>query len=159
MQGIVRCWALICRLVASKLHMDTSDEVVAQTHIDVVIFWQGSSMIEESYSNHFWDRSLLCCSLFSDRRLRLFFVEGLLFTACAQTRKYLVALTSASYHSVARYAQALGNTSHSVRRQITSSSIPDGLDWKSSHIKPKRNDHLVSESIASVWKHWTSYPG
>ena len=67
-------------------------------------------MTEEVYSNQLWDKALRCVIVFSDRRLKSLFVEGLLPATCAQVRNYLATHPGVDYQAVARYAQAIGET-------------------------------------------------
>ena len=74
-------------------------------------------MTEEVYSNHLWDKAPRCGTVFSDRRLKSLFAEGLLPATCAQVRNYLAARPDVDYQSVARYAQAIWETNRASRRQ------------------------------------------
>ena len=61
----------------------------------------------------------------SDRRLKSLFVKGLLPATCAQVRNYLATHRGVDdYQAVARYAQAIGETHRSARRQPTSFASP-----------------------------------
>ena len=94
-----------------------TDEVIAEAVGDVTSFRQSSSMTEEVYSNHLWDKALRCDTVYSDRRLKSLFVEGLLPATCAQVRNYLATNPQFDYQAVARYAQAIGETHRASRRQ------------------------------------------
>lgn len=82
--------------------------------------------------------------MLSNRRLKSLFVEGLLPAASAKVRSCRATHTSADYHSVFRYTQALGDSSHSTRRQAASSSVHDRLNLNSRLIKPMRKDQVLS---------------
>ena len=101
-----------------------TDEVFSKAVGDVTSFCQSSNMTEEVYSNQLWDKALRCGTVFSDRRLKFLFVEGLLPATCAQVRNYLATRPSVDYQAVARYAQAFGETHRSARRQSTSFASP-----------------------------------
>ena len=72
-------------------------------------------MTEMVYSNHLWDKTLSCGTVFSGRRLKSLFVEGILPATCAQVRSYLTTHPSVDYQAVARYAQAIRKTHRSAR--------------------------------------------
>ena len=93
-----------------------TDEVIAEAVGDVTSFRQSSNMTEEVYSNHLWDKALRCGTVFSDRRLKSLFTEGLLPATCAQVRNYLASHPHVDYQAVARYAQAIGETHRASRR-------------------------------------------
>ena len=101
-----------------------TDEVISEAVGDVTSFRQSSNMTEEVYSNHLWDKALRCGTVFSDRRLKSLFVEGLLPATCAQVRNYLASHPSVDYQAVARFAQAIGETHRSARRQATPLASP-----------------------------------
>ena len=101
-----------------------TDEVISEAVGDVTSFRQSSNMTEEAYSNQLWDKALRCGTVFSDRRLKSLFVEGLLPATCAQVRNYLATHAGVDYQAVARYAQAIGETHRSARRQATSFASP-----------------------------------
>ena len=84
-------------------------------------------MTEEVYSNQLWDKALRCGSIFSDRRLKSRFVEGLLPATCAQVRNYFATHPGVDYQAVARYAQAIVETHRSARTQATSFASPQAL--------------------------------
>ena len=54
-------------------------------------------MTEEVYSNHLWEKALRCGTVFSYRRLKSLFVEGLLPATCAEVRNYLTTNPSVDY--------------------------------------------------------------
>ena len=101
-----------------------TDEVISKAVGDVTSFRQSSNMTEETYSNQLWDKALRRGTVFSDRRLKSLFVKGLLPATCAQVRNYLATHPGVDYQAVARYAQAIGETHRSARRQATSFASP-----------------------------------
>ena len=101
-----------------------TDKVISEAVGDVTSFCQSSNMMEEVYSNQLWDRALRCGTVFSDGPLKSLFVEELLPATCAQVRNYLVTHPGVDYQAVARYAQAIGETQRSARRQATSFASP-----------------------------------
>ena len=101
-----------------------TDEVISEAVGDVTSFRQSANMTEELYSNQLWDKALRCGTVFSDRRLKSLFVEGLLPATCAQVRNYLATHPGVEYQAMARYAQAIGETHPSARRQATSFASP-----------------------------------
>ena len=108
------------QVVNVLLRTYANDEVISETVSDVTSFRQSSSMTEEVYSNHLWDKAIRCGTEFSDQRLKSLFVEGLLPATCAQVRNYLATDPDVDYQSVARYAQAIGETNRASRRQVMS---------------------------------------
>ena len=66
-----------------------TDKFISEAVGDVTSFRQSSNMTEEVYSNQLWDKLLRCGTVFSDRRLKSLFVEGILPAKCAQVRNYL----------------------------------------------------------------------
>ena len=54
-------------------------------------------MMEEVYSNQFWNKALRCGTIFSDGRLKSLFVEELLPATCAQVRNYLATHPGVDY--------------------------------------------------------------
>ena len=104
-----------------------TDEVISEAVGDVTSFRQSSNMTEEVYSNHLWDKLLRCVTLFSDRRLKSLLVEGLLPAICAQVRNYVATHPGVDYQAVARYAQSIGETHRSARRQGNSFASPQAL--------------------------------
>ena len=84
-------------------------------------------MAEEVYSNQLWDKTLRCETVFSDRRLKSLFVERLLPATCAQVGNDIATHPGVDYQAVARYAQAIGETHRSARRQATSFASPQAL--------------------------------
>ena len=100
-----------------------TDEIIAEAYTKVVSFRQSSNMTEESYSNQLWDRALRCGTVFSDRRLKSLYVEGLLPATCAQVRNYLATHATVDYQAVSRYEQAIGETHRSARRQLLPSNV------------------------------------
>ena len=94
-----------------------TDEVTSEAVCDVTSSCQSSSMTEEVYSNHLWDMAFHCSTVLSDRRMKSQLVEGLLPATCAQVRNYLATHPDVDYQSVARYAQAIGETNRASRRQ------------------------------------------
>ena len=111
-------------IVSFLLRTYATDEVISEAVGDVTSFRQISNMTEEVYSNQLWDKALRCGTVFSDRRLRSPFVEGLLPATCAQVRNYLATHPGVDYQAVARYVQAIGETHRSARRQATSFASP-----------------------------------
>ena len=105
------------QVVNVLLRTYATDEVISEAVGDVTSFRQSSNMTEEVYSNHLWDKALRCGTVFSDRRLKSLFVEGLLPATCAQVRNYLATHPDVDYQSVARYAQAIGETNRASCRQ------------------------------------------
>ena len=101
-----------------------TDEVISEAVGDVTSSRQSSNMTEEVYSNQLRDKALRCGTVFSARRLKSLFVEGLLPTTCAQVQDYLATHLSVDYQAVSRYAQAIGETHCSARRQATSFASP-----------------------------------
>ena len=105
------------QVVNFLLRTYATDEVISEAVGDVTSFRQSSNMTEEVYSNHLWDMALRCGTVFSDRRLKSLFVEGLLPATSAQVRNYLATHSYVDYQSVALYAQAIGETNRAFRRQ------------------------------------------
>ena len=101
-----------------------TDEVIFEAVGDVTSLSRSSSMTEDVYGNHLWDKSLRCGTIFSDRRLNSLFVEALLPATYAQVRNYLATHPSLDYKAVARYVQAIGETHRSARRQATLLALP-----------------------------------
>ena len=101
-----------------------TDEVVSEAVGDVTSFHQISNMTEEVYSNSLWDKALRCSTIFSCRRLKSLFVEGLLPATCEQVRNYLATHPDVDYQSIARYAQAIGETNRASRRLGMSDIAP-----------------------------------
>ena len=111
-------------VVNSLLRMCATDEVISEAVGDVTSFRQSWNMTEALYSNQLWDKALRCGTVFSDRRLRSLFVEGLLPATCAQVQNYLKTHPGVDYQAVVCYAQAIGVTRSSARRQATSFASP-----------------------------------
>ena len=100
-----------------------TDETIAEAYTEVVSFRQSSNMTEEAYRNQLWDKALRCGTVFSDRRLKSLYVEGLLPATCDQVRNYLATDATVDYQAVARYAQAIGETHRSARRHLLPSNV------------------------------------
>ena len=77
-------------------------------------------MTKEVYRNQLWDKALRCGTVFLDRQLKSLFVEGQLSATCEQVRTYLATHPDVDFQTVASYAQAIGETHRSARRQATS---------------------------------------
>ena len=105
------------QVVNFLLRTYATKEVISEAVGDVTSFRQSSNMTEEVYSNHLWDKAFSCGTVFSDRRSKSLFVEGLLPATCAQVRNYLATHPDVDYQSVARYAQAIGETNRASRRK------------------------------------------
>lgn len=80
-------------------------------------------MAEKAYSNHLWDKVLLCGTVFSDHRVKLLYVEGLLPATCAQVRNYPATHAMVDYQAVARYVQAIGEAHRWARRHFLPSNV------------------------------------
>ena len=102
----------------------TTDKAISEPVGDITSLRQSSNMTEEVYINQLWDRALRCGTVLSDGRLKSLFVEGLLPATCAQVRNYPATHLGVDHQAVARYAQAIGETHHSARRQATSLALP-----------------------------------
>lgn len=81
-------------------------------------------MTEEVYSKHLCRKSLLCGTLYSDRRFNSLFAEGLLLATFAKARNYLATNRQVDYQSVAPYVQAISETHFAPRRQGLSPFAP-----------------------------------
>lgn len=57
-----------------------------------------------------WDKALRCGTVFSDRRLKSLFTNGLLPAARVQTRQFLSLSFRSDYHMVVRQAQAVDDS-------------------------------------------------
>lgn len=108
-------------------------------------FRQTSSMSEAAFADHLWDRVLRCGTVFSDRRLKATYAEGLLPSTCAQVRNHLASNPLLYFRAVARYAQALGSTTRASRRPANANSVqfarPTGERKKSPVLSVDSTDH------------------
>ena len=111
------------QVVNFLLRTYATDEVISEAVGDVTSFRQSSNMTEEVYSNHLWDMALPCSTVFSDRRLKSLFFEALLPAKCVQVRNYFSTHPDVDYQSVARHAQAIGETNRASCRQGMSAMV------------------------------------
>ena len=66
-----------------------NEEVISEAYTETVSYRQSYGTTESDYSQRLWEKALRCGSVFSDRRTKAMFVEGLLPTTRAQVRNYL----------------------------------------------------------------------
>ena len=93
-----------------------TDEEIALAYNEVTSFHQSTNMSETEFSQKLWSRALRCGTVFSDRRMKSLFTEGLLPSTRAQVRNYLATRPTVDYQALTRYAEALGATYRSSNR-------------------------------------------
>ena len=93
-----------------------TDEEIALAYNEVMAFHQSTNMSETDFSQKLWAKALRCGTVFSDRRMKSLFTEGLLPSTRAQVRNYLANNPGKDYQALTRYAEALGETYRSGHR-------------------------------------------
>ena len=115
-------------LVNFLLHTYATDDVMAETVADVEGLKQSTSMTETGFSDELWRRALRCGTVFSSRRIRGYFVEGVLPAIRTQLRDYAARHPYATYESIVRYARGLGTTYRAMRRVNVPVGFKDNRD-------------------------------
>ena len=67
-----------------------TDEIIAESHQEVIAYQQSTNTTETDYGEKPWDKELRCGSVYSEKRVKGKFVEGLLPAIKAQMRTYRV---------------------------------------------------------------------
>lgn len=148
-------------------------EVITEAYNDVVSLRQSSAITEQTYSRALWDKVLRCWTVLSCRRLKPFFIEGLLHSTRAQTRQLLFHGLRSDHRSVARQTQvpkdsvrvarrsaalasAVGNnTDTTIRRGTKTLSIKTWIEESDRiHNKDVGSDVLTIANFCAVLRNW-----
>lgn len=105
-----------------------TDEVIAKAYSEVIYCKQAIDKTETEFAELVRAKARRCCSVFSERRLKSIFVDGLLCGKQATVRNHLASSKRLSYAQVTQYAQSLGDSPDFTRHHVTPEGhghIPD----------------------------------
>ena len=106
-------------VVNCLLEKYATDEVIAEAYTDVTNFRQGSAVHESAFGQSLWDKTARCGIVFSDRRRKQPFVEGLMDSIRSQVFHHLSNHPDMTNQSLVKFAQGLGNTYRAARRSTS----------------------------------------
>ena len=95
-----------------------TDEVIAESYTDVTNFRQGSA-VESAFGRSLWDKTARCGTVFSDRRSKQLFVEGLMDSIRSQLVHHLSNHPDMTYQSLVEFVQGFGNIYRGARRSTS----------------------------------------
>ena len=102
-----------------------TDEVIAEAYTDVTNIRQGSAVDDSAFGQSLWDKTARCGTVFSDRRRKQLFAEGLMDSIRSQVVHHLSNHPSMTFQSLVKFAQGLGKTYRAARRNTSRVEFED----------------------------------